>query len=136
MNDIKIKWLIWTVLIGLVPFFVRLLIHYSANVVTALFTISDLVAFALVMLISTIGTCEQLNDSRAKQKSAVLGSSIILLIFTGIYYALSLIAETKPDFVNIENCTYVLIIFCLVSTLLSYATQDMLHKDNLIRSGG
>lgn len=132
MSDIKIKWLIYTVLIGLVPCFIRLSLAISTNTITSMVSISDLVAFALVMQISTIGGCEQLNAKHSSFKSFSNGLSIILLILSGLYYALSLLLESKPDLINLNSCLYILAVVCLASTSLSYATHDRIYKDTLI----
>lgn len=135
MNDIKVKWLIWTVFIGLVPLFIRLSLYISSDMFTSKISISDLVAFALVMQISTIGGCEQLSKDHSRLKAICNGFSIFFLIISGVYYGISLIAESRPDLFNIDSCTTILVFVCIASTALSYATHDRIYKDTLISKG-
>ncbi|VUS78380.1 hypothetical protein [Klebsiella huaxiensis] len=132
MSDTKIKWILYTMVIALIPFIVRSLLNLSINTPVTILTIPDLVAYSLVMQVSTIGAAETLHIRHKKFKTICYGSSIVLLIISGLYYALSLLSEKYPAMMNINSCTYVLLFICLVSTIFSYATQDKSHKDTLI----
>ena len=135
MSDVKLKWLFYTLIIALVPFFIRIVLSQSLNLPTEKISVSDLVAFSLVMQVSTIGGAESLSQERHRFKTICFSISIILVLFSGIYYALSLIAEKNPSIMNLNSCIYVLIVICLTSTILSYATHDRLHKDTIMRGG-
>lgn len=133
MSDIKIKWLLYTVAIALVPFIVRFLLNRSLATPITILTIPDLVAYSLVMQVSTIGAAETLHVRHHKFKTICYGSSIILLIISGLYYGLSIFTEKYPTIVDTDSCIYVLLAICIVSTLFSYATQDKSYKDTLIQ---
>lgn len=132
MSDIKLKWLFYTLVIACIPFIVRLLLNISTNVPTDLLTISDLVAFSLVMQVSTIGGAENLGAHRLKFKTICNSISIILVLFSGLYYSLSLIAESNKSIMKLDSCIYVLSFICVTSTVLSYATHDRIHKDSIL----
>ena len=94
----KTKWLIYTVVIGLLPVLIRTFIYliridveagYSINVV-------DIVTFGLVLHISNINELEDKENVDKNWKTKNIGLSVLLLIiFSGIL-TVSYLAEL-PD---------------------------------------
>ncbi|HHH1591148.1 TPA: hypothetical protein ACPZG2_004136 [Yersinia enterocolitica] len=132
MSDIKIKWLFYTLIIACLPFAVRYLIKFSTNISTDILTISDLVAFSLVMQVSTIGGAENLGANRQAFKTVANGLSYTFAIFSGLYYAISLILQEYPALMKMNSCLYALSFICVASTFLSYATHDRIYKDSIV----
>src|SRR5690606_1176029 len=130
----KIKWLIYTVLVGLIPVLSRLLVwavtkEGSVNPLSP----SDFVAFGLVLHISNINEIEHFAGVEREWKTAQNGISIAFIAFYSVLFALTLIGGRVVDVIAITICT---IILALVSFLISYSVYDRLSKISGLDSGG
>ena len=64
MENKKIKWLIYTVLVGLIPIISRFLVWGVTQAGTvSILAASDFIAFGLILHISNINEIEHLSDS-------------------------------------------------------------------------
>ena len=73
MENKKIKWLIYTVLVGLIPILSRLLIWLVTKEGTVeMLNASDFVAFGLVLHISNINEIEHISSSHGSQLLLIL----------------------------------------------------------------
>lgn len=126
MGSKKIKWLIYTVLVGLIPILSRLivwLVTKEGSVI--LFSPSDFVAFGLVLHISNINEIEHFSGIQKEWKTAQNGISIAFIAFYSVLFALTLIGENIVDVNAITICTMVL---SIVSFLISYSVYDRISK--------
>ena len=129
MHIIKVKWLIYTVLIGLIPIFLRMLIwSILQNRTMDLFNASDFVAFGLVLHISNINQIEHFSDGQKSWKTIQIGFSILFILFYGILFASSLLGQLNPGMINVKNLTGFSISFSFVSFLMSFAVYDRVSK--------
>ena len=133
MGNKKIKWLIYTVLVGLIPILSRLI----AWIVTKegsvnLLSPSDFVSFGLVLHISNINEIEHFSGEEMDWKTAQNGVSIAFIAFYSVLFALTLIGNGIVDIAAITTCTIVL---SLVSFLISYSVYDRISKVNSSESG-
>ena len=118
----QIKWLIYTVSVGLIPMLARFFVWLvSTSTSISLFNPSDFVAFGLILHISNINEIEHLSDSGKKWKTIQIGLSIIFIAIYGVLFALTIIAGTTPENIKIETIKYSVMILCAVSFLLSYS---------------
>lgn len=119
MHPKKIKWLIYTVLVGLIPTICRVFMHFvikdnSINV----FSASDFVAFGLVLHISNINELEHLTSARPAWKTAHNGVSVLFIAVYNVLFAASLLGEKN---VNSDILLYSSVALSVVSLLISYA---------------
>ncbi|KPW03630.1 hypothetical protein [Pseudoalteromonas sp. P1-8] len=126
MGNKKIKWLIYTVLVGLIPILSRLIVWLvtkegSVNLLSP----SDFVAFGLVLHISNINEIEHFSGIQKEWKTAQNGISIAFIAFYSVLFALTLIGKSIVDVNAITICTVVL---SVVSFLISYSVYDKLSK--------
>lgn len=134
MGNRKIKWLIYTVLVGLIPIISRLIAwavtkEGSVNLLSP----SDFVAFGLVLHISNINEIEHFSGVEKEWKTAQNGISIAFIAFYSVLFALTLIGDSIVDVAAITICT---IILSLVSFFISYSVYDRISKVNSIESRG
>lgn len=129
MSETKLRWFFYTFVIAIVPFMVRLLLGFTTNISPHILTISDLVAFSLVMQVSTVGAAEILSDAHKKFKTVCFSITTVLILFSGLYYALSIISEKNPEIMNLNSSIFVLFIICLSSTLLSFTAHHKLQSN-------
>ena len=129
MSETKLRWFFYTFVIAIVPFMVRLLLSFTTNISPQVLTISDLVAFSLVMQVSTIGAAEILSDEHKKFKTVCFSITTVLILFSGLYYALSIVSEKNPGIMNLNSSITVLFFICLSSTSLSFTAHHKLQNN-------
>ncbi len=121
----KINWLIYTVLIGLIPVISRIFICLVTTTDNIMWlNSSDLVAFGLILHISNINAIEHLSDSDKNWKTIQNGTSILFITVYAVMFALSVVAEGIPLFIDSNSIKTCVIILCIVSFLLSYSVYD------------
>ena len=128
MGRKKTKWIIYTVLVGLIPILSRLFIWLVTKTGPLQpFTASDFVAFGLILHISNINEIEHATDIEKSWKTIQNGISIIFITFYSVLFSLALIGEQSDI---IEVCTLTLCAFSLslVSFLISYSVHDRMSK--------
>ena len=129
MINIKIKWLIYTVFVGLIPVLSRALIWFiSQNRTMDFFNASDFVAFGLILHISNINEIEHFNDSEKSWKTIQNGFSIAFISFYSVLFACSLLGQSNPGLVNVRSITYFSIGLNFVSFLMSFIVYDRISK--------
>lgn len=134
MGSKKIKWLIYTVLVGLIPILSRLIVWLVTKEGSVnLFSPSDFVAFGLVLHISNINEIEHFAGIEREWKTAQNGISIAFIAFYSVLFALTLIGENIVDVTAITICTMVL---SIVSFLISYSVYDRVSKASACDPGG
>lgn len=133
MMSRKIKWLIYTVLVGLIPIISRFIVWCvtkpdSVKIISP----SDFIAFGLVLHISNINEIEHIIEIEKGWKTAQNGISISFIAFYSVLFALTLI---EGNIVNISAITYCTIILALVSFGISYSVYDRLSKAGSFEKG-
>jgi hypothetical protein len=99
----KTKWLLYTVLIGLVPFLVRFLIFLVIKDIGAKYILNeiDMIAFGLVLNVSNITELEGNTTMDSRSKTINIGVSVFLVIFFTAFLGISYVSDL-PN-VNIFN---------------------------------
>ncbi len=129
MSNVKIKWLIYTVLVGLIPVFLRLLIWTVLQKRTMDFlNAADFVAFGLILHISNINEIEHFNDPEKSWKTLHNGISIAFISFYSVLFACSLLGESNPGLINVRSITYFSIGLSFISFLISFIVYDRISK--------
>jgi len=129
MSDKQIKWLIYTVLIGLIPIFLRLMIHLVTNGSIKLFSASDFIAFGLILHISNINELEHYSKVKDKSwKTIQNGLSILFIVFYGLLFTLTLLSEAKPKFIDYDIVRIISMLFSVVSFLISFTIYYRISK--------
>ncbi|WNK21305.1 hypothetical protein P1P91_06430 [Halomonas piscis] len=134
MVDRRVKWLAYTVLVGLIPIGSRFLIWLvSTSNTMPLFNPSDFVAFGLVLHISNINEIEHIGANDHNWKTIQNGVSLAFIVFYGVLYALTVMSDMSPGIINLETIKYSAMILCVVSLFLSYS---VFHRVSMIEKGG
>ena len=129
IHIVQVKWLIYTVLIGLIPVLLRMLIwSILQNRTMDLLNASDFVAFGLILHISNINEIEHFSDGQKSWKTIQIGFSIVFILFYGILFACSLLGQSNPGLINVQFITYFSIGFSFVSFLISFSVYDRISK--------
>ncbi len=122
MNDREIKWLIYTVLVGVIPILCRLVVWMlTKSGAVELLSANDFVAFGLVLHISIINELEHVDSSDKNWKTTQNGISILFISFYGVLFALALLAGTNSDLVDPMITKKSVIVLSVVSLIISYS---------------
>ena len=128
MNQKKAKWIIYTVLVGLIPIFSRLFAWFLTNEnIVKVFSASDFVAFGLILHISNINEIENTQNLDPSWRTVQNGISIVFICFYSVLYTFNLISEGSP-IVKASVLTGCSALLSLVSFFLSYTVYDRLSK--------
>jgi hypothetical protein len=122
MENKKIKWLIYTVLVGLIPIMSRLLVWLVANKTNIeMLSASDFVAFGLVLHISNINEIEHLEQNDKSWKTIHNGISITFIALYSVLLATFLLGSTQPNLIDVKAIKAASIILSIVSLFISYS---------------
>lgn len=134
MGNKKIKWLMYTVLVGLIPILSRLIVWAvtKEGSVDLLYP-SDFVAFGLVLHVSNINEIEHFSDNDKEWKTLQNGISIAFIALYSVLFAVTLIGDKIVDITAIKLCTIGL---SVISFLISYSVYDRISMVNRVESGG
>lgn len=129
MGNIKIKWLIYTVLVGLIPVLLRVLIWSILQKRTIdLFNSSDFVAFGLVLHISNINQIEHFNNLEKSWKTIQNGLSIVFIVLYGALFTCALFEQSTPGLIKTGVMKYAAMVLSLASFGISFAVYDRISK--------
>ena len=129
MPDRKIKWLTYTVLVGLIPVLVRLLVWaVSQNRDMDVFHAADFVVFGLILHISIINEIEHLQDDQRSWKTIHNGTSTVFITVYGALFALHVGGQSNPGAVDAEILLYLAFVLSLVSALIGYSVYNRVSK--------
>ncbi|MEA5471973.1 hypothetical protein [Spirulina sp. 06S082] len=117
----KIKWLIYTVLVGLIPIASRLLVWFvTGRDAVNLFTASDCTSFGLVLHISNINEIEHIILSDTSWKTIQNGTSIVFIAFYSVLFALTLFGEIDESAIEVTTINYCTLLLAIISLITSY----------------
>ncbi|HET6230153.1 MAG TPA: hypothetical protein VFE05_08790 [Longimicrobiaceae bacterium] len=124
----RTRWLIYTVVIGLIPLGIRALIYICARRATLDFALNegDLVAFGLVLSVTNINELEHARNVDPRWKTRCVGLSVVFIIIFG---ALLMAADTvalDDNLFDIRNLKIVLSVLCMAILAISHAINAQL----------
>ena len=120
MQHSKSKWLAYTVLVGLIPVFSRVLVWTILDIdAIAPFAPGDFVAFGLVLHISNINELEHASAQGRPWKTIQNGVSLIFIALYSVILAVLLLAERSPKLVNSNAVMICVTALATTSFLLS-----------------
>lgn len=129
MKDRKIKWLAYTVLVGMVPVISRILIYLVLrNPSISIFNTSDFVTFGLVLNISNINEIEHLNKLDKSWRTLQNGIALAFISFFMVLFSVYIVGESAPSLVNINAIKIMAMVLSLVSLVLSISVYDRVSK--------
>lgn len=122
MENKKIKWLIYTVLVGLIPIISRFLVWgVTESGIVNLLAASDFIAFGLILHISNINEIEHLSDSDKSWKTIQNGTSILFIALYSVLFCLTMLSEGISGFVDSQVIKLCVIVLALISFFISFS---------------
>lgn len=127
----KTKWLIYTVIIGLIPFLIRSFICLFDKTSSLNYWINetDFIIFGLVLNLSNINELEDKEIKNQIWKTKKIGYSVIQIIVFSAIFSIITYSDFKsnPD-LNLTTVKTCSIILALVSFLFSYSIFNRFNK--------
>jgi hypothetical protein len=125
MENKKIKWLIYTVIVGMLPILLRLLVWLVDKTKTVEpFSAADFVMFGLVLHISNINEIEHLQKLDKTWKTVQNGLSVVFITIYSVFFALTLLSSINPELIDQIKITYYAAVLNVASLILSYTVYD------------
>lgn len=122
MSDRIVKWLVYTVAMGLIPALARLLISFvSLNSNVSVVNALDFVMFGLVLHTANINAVEHFNDLKKTWKTIQNGTSLIFIIAYSLLFACYLFGQSNSGTFNLDAITYIVMVLAVLSFLLSFS---------------
>ena len=129
MVNRKIKWLMYTVLVGLIPGLLRMLIwSILQNRNMDLFNASDFIVFGLILQISNINEIEHFNEQEKSWKTIQNGTSILFILFYGVLFTVYLLGQANVGLMNMNAIKCISMGLSPVSLLLSFSVYYRVSK--------
>ena len=129
MVDRNVKWIFYTVLVGLIPVFARLLVWLvdQSNAVPA-FDATDFIIFGLVLHISIINEIEHVHQDSQSWKTAHNGTSLWFIVMFAVLFACQILDQSKAELFNDRAILIVAWVMAAVSFLLSLTVLYRLSR--------
>lgn len=126
MENKKIKWLVYTFFIGLIPVISRMFAWGITKTGTLEFlSATDFISFGLVLHISNINEIEHLEQVDQSWKTTQNGSAIFFISIYSVLFAVSLIGDRLVEKAAMLYCSIAL---AFVSSALSYSVYHYLTR--------
>lgn len=130
MPSRKAKWLMYTVLVGLIPALLRILIWLiSQNRDAEILNAVDFIVFGLILHISNINEIEHFDDREKSWKTIQNGVSLVFITFYSVLFASHLLGEANPGLIDGVAINALSMSLGLLSFMISFAVYNRISKD-------
>ncbi|WP_353402106.1 hypothetical protein [Duganella hordei] len=131
MASSKSKWLAYTVIVGLIPLLTRLLAWtVTAPGMVGPLMASDFITLGLVLHISIVNEVEHATLRAADLKTISNGTSLLFITSYGALYAIAIIGERNPRFVDTSLMLSISVGLAATSFLLGLKVYQRLSHRN------
>lgn len=131
MANKKIKWFIYTVLVGMIPIISRLLITSIINKENVTFLVAtDFIALGLVLHISIINELEHLKNE-IDWKTVQNGMSITFIAAYSVLFSLGILNEEIPGMIDKSILLKSSVILVVTSFILSLSVFHRVNANYL-----
>ena len=135
MSDRTVKWLVYTVIIGLVPALARLLISsISLNDNVSYFNALDFIIFGLILHTANINEVEHFRDDHNNWKTIQNGTSIVFIAAYSLLFTCYLIGQSNPNTFNLMAINYIAMGIAIVSFLISFSVYNRISSSKSNRT--
>ena len=127
----KCKWVIYTVIIGLIPIFLRIIMClFSLNKDwEQLISPVDVAFFGLTLNLTNLNELNGETELTPKEKSTFIGYSVIFIVILSAIVGVLYFAEQTKGYIVDKTVVFVCsILLCIVSYLFSNAIMNKLNS--------
>ncbi|MEZ9362771.1 hypothetical protein AB4175_23215 [Vibrio cyclitrophicus] len=134
-NNKKLKWLTYTVGVGILPLLARLLAGCLFENDLEWFATSDFIGFGFVMHISILNELEHMKED-GNWKTRNNFSSVSFVFMFGLLTLANLTVEAQPGLINPETLKTCSMIIAFISFLLAHSVFKRLSSESKALSNG
>lgn len=129
----KTKWFLYTVLVGLIPFFARLCIFVTLKNkdIYLLLDSLDFTVLGLVISITNINELEGNTSIEKEWKTIYIGFSIIYIVLYTIFFGISIFSGISKNIFDKQSILISTIFLSITSVIFGYAIFDKLNKSEI-----
>lgn len=121
MQNKQVKWLIYTVFVGLIPVLLRILISNIAKTDDiSILVPTDVISFGFVLHISIINEIEHINGDDP-WKTVINGISILFLTLYGSFSGVLILANENNTLIDIRATLILVSFLASISLIISFA---------------
>ena len=125
-----VRWLLFSVIVGLLPLFFKLLVTKMLNISCDESTLYlEIFSFNLVLCVDGLKTLNDVDNSR-KAKELLYASLIISVIIMSFLYGILLLNDYKKQGFNLEPVHVCSIIFTAMIVIVDFITQFLGGADD------
>lgn len=128
---IKARWFLYTIIIGLLPLLIRMMIYFLFRNVKEVYIINevDIVTFGLVLHLSNINELEGRNKGEKLWRTWNTGISKVMLIILSALLSLAYISDFLPNTAIDKSAIKIMSgILGIASLIFSYSIFHRLNK--------
>ena len=130
MANRKVKWLIYTVLVGLIPALLRVLIWLiSQDRDMSILNAVDFIVFGLILHISNINEIEHFNEGEESWKTIQNGVSLVFITFYSVLFASHLLGETNHGLIDEAAIKALSMSLGILSFMISFVVYNRISRD-------
>lgn len=130
-----VKWLVYTVIMGLMPAMARLLIStVSLNSNVSLFNALDFIIFGLILHTANVNEVEHFSDDQSAWRTIQNGVSIIFIVAYSLLFTCYLIGQSNPGTFNLLAINFISLGLAIVSFLISFSVYNRVSSARLRRT--
>ena len=119
----------YTVLVGLIPVLLRMLIWLiSQNKDADILNAVDFIVFGLILHISNINEIEHFDDREKSWKTTQNGMSVFLIIVYSVLFASHIFGQSNPGLVDDQAITIASVVLGIMSFIISFTVYDRTSK--------
>ncbi|MCF5747427.1 MULTISPECIES: hypothetical protein [Pseudomonas syringae group] len=122
----KISWLIYTVLFGMVPIFMRIIAYMLVNdSKIPMFSASDFISLGIVLHVSLMAETRYNDSQESDWKKSIVGISVLAVLFYAVLYIFSMLSDIY-DNINMSFVFWAPVVMAVCSFAMSWAVYDRL----------
>lgn len=126
LTEKKISWLVYTVLFGMVPIFMRLVAYGLVNSDhIPMFTASDFISLGIVLHVSLMAETRYGDPKEADWRKSIIGLSVLAILFYAVLYVFSMLAEIY-DNINASFVFWAPVIMVVCSFAVCWTVYERL----------
>ena len=124
----KVKWLIFTVLIGLTPVLARFIIYLISSQPAPRLHAGDVIGFGLIMVITNINFLEHQQEVGPSWKTTHIGISLILAVLFAALFTAMCVHDINSQVMSIRKIKVASLVLAFAALTFSYAVVDRLSR--------
>jgi hypothetical protein len=124
----RTRWLVWTVIVGLIPIVVRVMVYFVAKSANLSWLMNELdyIWFGLVLCITNVNELEGKTIERQDLKTWAIGLSVVYIILFSVMLGISHLNGLQSAGLDISRIRVLSLLLAVTSFLVSWVIYSRL----------